>query len=190
MPLYIPEPIFELSSQLQRNARRTMGVKPNGGRRSKRIENDLGALVNVVRHGRDTLFTYLSRGNPISNSDIDIAKDRLGMYMHFRSMMMDRIKRNRNHVQYGRFRNPKPLNTSTYSHLAGNSFQIRALDKSLKEMSSMVASMPKRQINQQAPSPPRGKPRLSPRTSRSKPRGTGRGGGPRGGMRVAAPMMR
>jgi hypothetical protein len=156
MPLYIPEPIFELSKKMQRSATRTFGVKPSGKSRATLHQKDLESLRSVVRNGRDILKLYLMKGHAISDRDIEMAKDRLRAYRSLRGMVLDRISANRNNARRGVYRQGNHLVTTANTHLGMISLASKGLDMALNEMYRMIQSMPTRQLNQQAPKPPRG----------------------------------
>lgn len=155
MTLFIPEPIFELSKQMQQSATRTMGIKPSGKTRSALHQKDLQSLRIVVRRGRDLLKAYLLRGQPISNTDIDMAKDRLRAYRSLRGMVLDRISANRNNARRGVYRYGNHLMTTANTHLGMVSLASKSLDMLMNEIQSMVQSMPQLQIKRQLPNVPR-----------------------------------
>jgi hypothetical protein len=155
MPLYIPEPIFDLSKQMQQSATKTFGLKPSGKTRALLHQKDLQSLRTVVRHGRDLLKAYLMRGQPISDADIEMAKDRLRAYRGLRGLVLDRIAANRNNARRGVYRYGNHLVTAANTHLGTVSLASKGLDMLMNEIHSMVQSMPNLQLKRQLPNVPR-----------------------------------
>ena len=145
--------------KMQQSATKTMGIKPSGKSRAALHQKDLKSLRTVVRHGRDILKMHLLNGRPISDADIEMAKDRLRAYRGLRGLVLDRIAANRNNARRGMYRQGNHLMTTANTHLGMISLASKGLDMALNEMHSMVQSMPKRKMNMfksQFPTVPRG----------------------------------
>ena len=97
MPLFINEPLMELSKELRKNASSLVG-KANGKKRAELYKAELLALSSTMRKAVTIVKRYVEGRHPVTDEDIMLLSDRIRAYEDLRQMIVNRIRNNMNNI--------------------------------------------------------------------------------------------